>query len=152
MALRSRLLPLESKSGAPDMLATAAIAVCAGEIHRNLCPGETVLERETDAARVSIDTAVDRKVVRPGAASAVGALGHRRSCRMPRRASLFTSSILLDNELSCELIVLICELMALISDEVASPSPAAVLVARLPLASEVTSCSGPVCAACSRPR
>jgi hypothetical protein len=80
---------------------------------------------------------------------------------MPRLASLFTSSILLDKELICELMIPSCELMipsceliapicelippicelsVLIWDVVARPSPAAVLVARLPEASEVTIC------------
>src|SRR5262249_16128095 len=41
----------------------------------------------------------------------------------------------------------ICALIALISVKDASPRPAGVLVARLPAASDVTICNGPLCAA-----
>ena len=47
----------------------------------------------------------------------------------------------------CELIPASCELIALISVKDARPRPAAVLVARWPLASDVTISNGPLCAA-----
>jgi len=163
------------------MLVSAAVPVPAGEINWNPGSGEAVLEGDTYPSGTLIDAAIDCEG-RPSRPGRRWRIGHCSGCRNAPPRLIITSSILLDKELICELMIPSCELMipscelmipsceliapicelippicelippicelsVLIWDVVARPSPAAVLVARLPEASEVTICVGPVCAA-----
>src|SRR6476469_6148124 len=115
------------------MLVSAAVPVPTGEINWNPGSGEAVLEGDTYPSGTLIDAAIDCEG-RPSRPGRRWRIGHCSGCRnAPPRLIIHIVN------------PAICELSVLIWDVVARPSPAAVLVARLPEASEVTICVGPVC-------
>ena len=115
------------------MLGAPATAEAAGDIDRNARSAEPVLEGETDAALTAIEAAVEREG-RASRRRQRRRLGDRRRGRDPRRASVLTVSMRLDN-------VPIC------APRLAMSCGLKLAVARLPAASLVTNWVGPTCTA-----
>jgi hypothetical protein len=124
-------LPLPGKPSPSDMLAAAAIAVGAGEIDWHAGIGETMDERNANAAGCVKQTAIE------GDGRASRTCRRRRIGGCGRRGNAAFDHLDLTGEIGELTVILVRSVIR----------PASGLVARLPFASEVTSWVGPLCAA-----